>query len=100
MALLFAISGPYTPEQGHDWLLLLFVALIGLQSSSRLLFIVWNFNEDLHGGFQVAARRIGLLESLRTAVVSLAALILLFKAPHCYSAYCLPPMGVLEGLLT
>eukprot|EP00931_Biecheleriopsis_adriatica_P061877 TRINITY_DN3722_c0_g1_i1.p1 TRINITY_DN3722_c0_g1~~TRINITY_DN3722_c0_g1_i1.p1 ORF type:complete len:3061 (+),score=639.06 TRINITY_DN3722_c0_g1_i1:1306-9183(+) len=101
---------------------MVYLFLCGLQSSSRLLFIVWNFNEDFQGGFQVAAKRIGMLESFRAGVawlavslsyehldflnkqvvlvISLATLIALFKAPHCYSAYVLPSSSFLEGLLS
>ena len=43
-----------------------YVYIIHSISNVRLLFIIWNFNEDFHGGFQVATRRIGVLESLRT----------------------------------
>jgi len=85
-----------------------------------LLFIIWNFNEDFHGGFQVACKRIGVLESLRSMAVmlavilshyeleylyqqgvlliSLTTLVLLFKAPHCYCSYSLPPTGIFEGI--
>jgi len=107
----------------NDWTLASFLALSGVLSSSRMLFIIWNFNEDFHGGFQVGCKRIGVLESLRTAVgmlmmivsmaeleypytqviqlvVSLTTLIMLFKAPHCYCSYSLPPMGWFEGMFT
>lgn len=99
---------------------LTYLGLCGLQSTSRLLFIVWNFNEDFHGGFQVAAKRIGVLESLRSCVgwisvnlsyaglefinrnlvlvVSLGTTVLLFKAPQCYASYVLPSTGILEGM--
>jgi len=122
MNVLFFVLLPALPEDVFQtgWILIMYLFLCGMQSTSRMLFIIWNFNEDFHGGFQVAARRIGVLESLRTAVgwfavtlsyngmdflnhqivlvVSLSALVLLFKAPHCYSTYCLPPSGLLEGL--
>ncbi|CAJ1437222.1 unnamed protein product, partial [Effrenium voratum] len=103
-----------------DFSTLTYLGLCGLQSTSRLLFIVWNFNEDFHGGFQVAAKRIGALESLRSGVgwisvnlsyaglefvsrnvvlvVSLGTTVLLFKAPQCYASYVLPSTGLLEGM--
>jgi len=120
---LFAVLVPSLPESlfANNAAVSSFLALNGVLSASRLLFIIWNFNEDFHGGFQVACKRIGILESLRTAsgmlavilsyggmeylyrqiilVVSLSTLILLFKAPHCYCAYSLPSTGYLEGLL-
>jgi len=103
-----------------SWSALAYLALCGVQSTSRLLFIIWNFNEDFHGGFQVACKRIGLLESLRLGVnwlavtssyahldwinknvvlvVSLFTTVLLFKAPHCYTCYVLPVSGWIEGI--
>uniref|UniRef100_A0A7S2NN61 Uncharacterized protein n=1 Tax=Zooxanthella nutricula TaxID=1333877 RepID=A0A7S2NN61_9DINO len=122
--LLFFMIVPSLPEHAvkSDWVTLAYWASCGVQSTSRLLFIIWNFNEDFHGGFQVACKRIGILESLRTAagmlsvivslggmayvyqqivlIISLTTLILLFKAPQCYCAYSLPPMGWVEGLFT
>jgi len=119
---LFFVLVPSLPGNifHSDWSVLGYLGLCGVQSTSRLLFIIWNFNEDFHGGFQVACKRIGLLESLRVCVswisvflgyadmdyvnkqlvlvVSLAALILLFKAPHCYTAYVLPAAGYVEGI--
>jgi len=99
---------------------LVYLAFCGLQSSSRLLFIIWNFNEDFQGGFQIAAKRIGMLESFRAGIswlsvtlayqghdwinkqamiaISLITLLFLFKAPHCYSAYVLPSSNFLEAL--
>jgi len=124
MNVLFFVLIPALPEDVFQtpWILIMYLGLCGMQSTSRLLFIIWNFNEDFHGGFQVAARRIGLLESLRAGVgwlavtmsyngwdiinrqivliASLTTLVLLFKAPHCYSAYCLPPLGLFEGLFS
>eukprot|EP00449_Zooxanthella_nutricula_P002788 CAMPEP_0198512060 /NCGR_PEP_ID=MMETSP1462-20131121/15198_1 /TAXON_ID=1333877 /ORGANISM="Brandtodinium nutriculum, Strain RCC3387" /LENGTH=494 /DNA_ID=CAMNT_0044241455 /DNA_START=10 /DNA_END=1490 /DNA_ORIENTATION=- len=120
---LFSVLVPSLPDQLlTDWTILSFLAMSGVLSASRLLFIIWNFNEDFHGGFQVACKRIGILESLRTAagmlsvivslggmayvyqqivlIISLTTLILLFKAPQCYCAYSLPPMGWVEGLFT
>eukprot|EP00913_Durusdinium_trenchii_P021562 g20263.t1 len=77
-------------------------------------------DDDFHGGFQVAAKRIGALESLRCGVgwvavnlsyaglefinrnvvlvVSLGTTVLLFKAPQCYASYVLPSTGLLEGM--
>lgn len=97
-----------------------YLFICGVQSASRLLFIIWNFNEDFQGGFQIAAKRIGMLESFRAGVawlsvtcsyqgwdminkqavlfISLVTLLLLFKAPHCYSAYVLPSSNFLEAL--
>jgi len=120
--ILFFVLIPELPDNffDSDFLTLVYLGLTGVQSTSRLLFIVWNFNEDFHGGFQVAARRIGVLESLRSGVgwiavtlsyaelevinkqlvliVSLGCLVCLFKAPHCYSSYVLPVTGYLEGM--
>jgi hypothetical protein len=36
-----------------------FLAFNGVLSASWQLFIVWDFNEDFHGGFQAACKRIG-----------------------------------------
>eukprot|EP00931_Biecheleriopsis_adriatica_P028266 TRINITY_DN1687_c0_g2_i5.p1 TRINITY_DN1687_c0_g2~~TRINITY_DN1687_c0_g2_i5.p1 ORF type:complete len:3114 (-),score=646.00 TRINITY_DN1687_c0_g2_i5:69-8834(-) len=120
--ILFFVLVPSLPGDffESDFSTLTYLGLCGVQSTSRLLFIVWNFNEDFHGGFQVAARRIGVLESLRSGVgwiavtlsyagldfinkqlvlvVSLSTLVFLFKAPVCYASYTLPPTGLLEGL--
>eukprot|EP00442_Polarella_glacialis_P024641 CAMPEP_0115122638 /NCGR_PEP_ID=MMETSP0227-20121206/46955_1 /TAXON_ID=89957 /ORGANISM="Polarella glacialis, Strain CCMP 1383" /LENGTH=3177 /DNA_ID=CAMNT_0002524635 /DNA_START=126 /DNA_END=9659 /DNA_ORIENTATION=+ len=120
--ILFFVLVPSLPGDFFqtDFASLTYLGLCGVQSTSRLLFIVWNFNEDFHGGFQVAARRIGVLESLRSGVawlavtlsyagldyinkqlvlvVSLSTLVLLFKAPHCYASYVLPATGTLEGM--
>lgn len=41
---------------------------LGFLNSSRLLFLIWNFSEDFKGGFQVAARRVAIVESFRSAV--------------------------------
>ncbi|CAE8624625.1 unnamed protein product [Polarella glacialis] len=124
MNILFFAVLPSLPETVFDstWSVMAYIGLCGLQSSSRLLFLVWNFNEDFRGGFQVGsvAKRIGILESVRAGVgwlaesfsyqgldvmnqhivllLSLASLILLFKAPNCYSAYVLPPSGFVAGL--
>jgi len=119
---LFFVLVPSLPRGAFhtDWTAVFYWSLSGLQSASRMLFIIWNFNEDFHGGFQVACKRIGVLESLRTAVgmlsvimnyagieflhrqgvlvISLATAVALFKAPHCYCAYSLPSTGVLDGL--
>jgi len=90
----------------------------GVLASARLLFLIWNFNEDFHGGFQVGARRVAIVESLRTAVAhgltafrfwvqagstttqvrqnwtfvygSLVLTILVMLAPSCYSSFVLP----------
>eukprot|EP00933_Yihiella_yeosuensis_P051203 TRINITY_DN49073_c0_g1_i1.p1 TRINITY_DN49073_c0_g1~~TRINITY_DN49073_c0_g1_i1.p1 ORF type:complete len:1642 (-),score=335.01 TRINITY_DN49073_c0_g1_i1:196-4806(-) len=120
--ILFFVLVPSLPGDffESDFSTIAYLGLCGVQSTSRLLFIVWNFNEDFHGGFQVAARRIGILESLRSGVawiavtlsyagmdfinkqvvlvVSLTALVLLFKAPHCYASYVLPQTQMLEGM--
>jgi len=122
-SVLFSVLVPSLPSAlfANDITMTAFLALNGMLSASRLLFIIWNFNEDFHGGFQVACKRIGVLESLRTAagmlavilgyggmeyvyrqivlMVSLISLILLFKAPRCYCAYSLPSTGYLEGLV-
>ena len=103
-----------------DGPIMAYLFICGIQSASRLLFIVWNFNEDFQGGFQIAAKRIGMLESLRAGTawlsvtcsyqgwdminkqavlfISLVTLLLLFKAPHCYSAYVLPSSNFWEAL--
>jgi len=123
MNLLFFALLPSLPDGLFDTEgpVMVYLFVCGLQSSSRLLFIIWNFNEDFQGGFQIAAKRIGMLESLRAGfawlavtlsyqnldfinkqivlVISLSTLIALFKAPHCYSAYVLPSSGFFEGLL-
>jgi len=120
--IIFFVLVPSLPGElsESDFSTLTYLALCGLQSTSRLLFIVWNFNEDFHGGFQVAAKRIGVLESLRSGVgwisvnlsyaglefvnrnvvlvVSLGTTVLLFKAPQCYASYVLPSTGMLEGI--
>eukprot|EP00931_Biecheleriopsis_adriatica_P028267 TRINITY_DN1687_c0_g3_i1.p1 TRINITY_DN1687_c0_g3~~TRINITY_DN1687_c0_g3_i1.p1 ORF type:complete len:3167 (-),score=584.59 TRINITY_DN1687_c0_g3_i1:97-8973(-) len=120
--ILFFVLVPMLPGDflDSDLAILTYIGLCGVQSTSRMLFIVWNFNEDFHGGFQVAARRIGVLESLRSGVawlavtlsmsgldyineqlvlvVSLTCLVLLFKAPLCYASYVLPSTGMLEGM--
>jgi len=123
MNVLFFVLVPSLPDSSFtsEWSLCGYIAMCGVQSSSRLLFIIWNFNEDINGGFQVAARRIGLLESLRAGVswltvtlsyskldwlnkqvvlvVSLSTMVLLFKAPRCYAAYVLPAaQRAFEGL--
>lgn len=122
MNMLFFVLVPALPQEFFDSAVvsLTYLGLCGLQSTSRMLFMIWNFNEDFHGGFQVAARRIGVLESLRSGVswiavtlsyagldyinkqvvlvVSLTTLVLLFKAPHCYASYVLPATGLKEGL--
>ena len=119
---LFSVIVPSMPDSlfAHNVTLIILMSLNGVLSASRLLFIVWKFNEDFHGGFQVACKRIGVLESLRTAVgmlavisgyagmeyiyrsivslVSLATLVLLFKAPRCFCADSLPFTRYLEGL--
>jgi hypothetical protein len=124
MNMIFFVLVPSLPTEFFDTEgpVVTYLFLCGLQSSSRLLFIIWNFNEDFQGGFQIAARRIGMLESMRAGlawlsvtlsyegldfinkqvvlVVSMVTLILLFKAPHCYTAYVLPASGLLEGLLS
>lgn len=120
--IVFFVVVPSLPGEffESDFSTLTYLGLCGLQSTSRLLFIVWNFNEDFHGGFQVAAKRIGALESLRCGVgwvavnlsyaglefinrnvvlvVSLGTTVLLFKAPQCYASYVLPSTGLLEGM--
>lgn len=119
---LFSVLVPSLPLGLFDAQVMVaaFLVLNGILSSSKLLFIIWNFNEDFHGGFQVGCRRIGLLESLRSVAtmlsvilsylaldflyrqiilfLSLFILVLLFKAPHCYCSNSLPSTGILEGL--
>jgi len=119
---LFSVLAPSLPEHffDHEGAMVAFLSLNGVLCASRLLFIIWNFNEDFHGGFQVACKRIGVLESLRSVAVmvavilshcgleylyhqgvlliSLTTLVLLFKAPHCYCSYSLPPTGIFEGI--
>jgi len=109
---------PLLPEHLLEakWSILSFAAVSGVQGSSRLLFLIWNFNEELQHGFQVAIWRLGLLEGLRRSVAWLAlmtsyaeslwiykqvlfvvyftALVLLFKAPYCYASYVLPITSV------
>jgi len=122
-SVLFSILAPELPESMfHSEVSVgAFLAFNGLLGASRLLFIVGDSNGDFHGGFQVACKRIGVLESLRTAagmpavilsyagvgyvyvlivlVVSLGTPISLFKAPQYYCAYCSPFIGYFEGLL-
>lgn len=103
-----------------DFSVCTYLRLCGMQSSSRLLFIIWNFNEDFSGGFQVACKRIGILEALRSGVgwlavrfsylgldwinkhivliVSSSSVALLLNAPRCYVSCVLPQTGLLQGL--
>jgi len=83
----------------------------GFLSTSRWLFLIWNFNEDFHGGFQVGTRRVAMIESCRQAVsgllqalgrealgcqsfvlsfIVLLLIIMVLLAPSCYSSYVLP----------
>eukprot|EP00931_Biecheleriopsis_adriatica_P028261 TRINITY_DN1687_c0_g1_i1.p1 TRINITY_DN1687_c0_g1~~TRINITY_DN1687_c0_g1_i1.p1 ORF type:complete len:3142 (-),score=579.43 TRINITY_DN1687_c0_g1_i1:40-9312(-) len=116
----FLLPSMSTRDLQPDWSYFVYLALSGVQSSSKLLFLIWNFNEDFERGFQVAIRRVGLLESLRCSVtwlavslsyagldfinkqvnfaVSFTSLVLLFKAPHCYTSHVLPSTGFREGL--
>eukprot|EP00930_Biecheleria_cincta_P048555 TRINITY_DN3383_c0_g1_i4.p1 TRINITY_DN3383_c0_g1~~TRINITY_DN3383_c0_g1_i4.p1 ORF type:complete len:3154 (-),score=464.15 TRINITY_DN3383_c0_g1_i4:294-9755(-) len=121
--IIFFVLVPSLPKEffeSSEITSLAYLFLCGMQSTSRMLFIIWNFNEDFRGGFQVAARRIGVLESLRSGVawlavtlsyaeldyinrqvvlvVSLGTLVCLFKAPHCYASYVLPSSGWTEGM--
>jgi len=97
----------------------LYLLVSGVQSSSRLLFLIWNFSEN-EAGFQVAIWRLGLLEGLRAGIawlavalsfagmdfinkqvtfaVSFTTLILLFKAPDSYSFNVLPKTGIASVL--
>jgi len=92
-----------------------YLVVSGAQSSSRLLFLIWNFSED-EQGFEVAIWRLGLLEGLRAGLawlavtlslagmdyvnkqavflVSFITLILLCKAPDSYSSRVLPRTGL------
>eukprot|EP00439_Symbiodinium_sp_Y106_P066703 s733_g10.t3 len=65
---------PLLPEHLLEakWSILSFAAVSGVQGSSRLLFLIWNFSEELQHGFQVAIWRLGLLEGLRRSVAWLA----------------------------
>eukprot|EP00435_Cladocopium_sp_Y103_P038432 s915_g10.t1 len=67
---------PLLPDHLHQasWSYLTFVAMSGVQSSSKLLFILWNFNEDAERGFEVAIWRLGVLEALRRSMAYLALL--------------------------
>lgn len=92
-----------------------------------MFFLIWNFNEDFHGGFQVAARRVAMLESLRCMVaklldaweihsrddtltqnwgywsyvlISYFLLFLVALAPSCYSSYVLPSTRFFKELFT
>lgn len=109
---------PLLPDHLHEasWSYLSFVAMSGVQSSSKLLFILWNFNEDTERGFEVAIWRLGILEALRRSmaylallatyagnlwiykqllfVISFTALVLLFKTPYCYATHVLPSTGL------
>jgi hypothetical protein len=121
--IIFFVLVPSLPKEffeSSEITSLAYLFMCGMQSTSRMLFIIWNFNEDFRGGFQVAARRIGVLESLRSGVawlavtlsyaeldyinrqvvlvVSLGTLVCLFKAPHCYASYVLPSTGWTEGM--
>lgn len=120
--IVFFVIVPSLPGNffASDAATVIYLGLCGLQSSSRLLYIIWNFNEDFRGGFQVAAGRIGALESMRTgvawlavslsyagaswvnkgivAVVAIFCSTLLFMAPRCYTSCVLPFTKPLEGL--
>mmetsp|Transcript_103399 Transcript_103399/g.299071 ORF Transcript_103399/g.299071 Transcript_103399/m.299071 type:complete len:1957 (-) Transcript_103399:212-6082(-) len=94
------------------WLVVVFELVCGVLTTSRWLFLIWNFNEDFHGGFQIGTRRVALIESLRsclaglltikvehfpTGIVStmfsaanLLLIIMIMLAPSCYSSYVLP----------
>eukprot|EP00425_Heterocapsa_triquetra_P036815 CAMPEP_0195080476 /NCGR_PEP_ID=MMETSP0448-20130528/22166_1 /TAXON_ID=66468 /ORGANISM="Heterocapsa triquestra, Strain CCMP 448" /LENGTH=1999 /DNA_ID=CAMNT_0040113429 /DNA_START=61 /DNA_END=6060 /DNA_ORIENTATION=+ len=106
----------------------IFSFLGGMLASSRLLFLVWNFSEDFHGGFQVGARRVAVVESCRQALqwtlrsVSLLDLdkevwnvittpfayiyiilvfmltVLIMLAPSCYQTCVLPQTGFMKEL--
>ncbi|CAJ1444683.1 unnamed protein product, partial [Effrenium voratum] len=44
---------PLLPEhQDTNWSYICFAAVSGVQSSSRLLYLIWNFNEEMDHGFQ------------------------------------------------
>ena len=49
-----------------------FWAFNGVLCASCRLIIMWDSNQDYHGGFQVACKRIEFLEILRTAAGTLA----------------------------
>ena len=61
-----------------------FLAFDGVLNPSWLLVIVWDFNEDSHGSFRVACKRIGLLGSLRTATGRLAVILGYASARYIY----------------
>jgi len=111
------INQTFTDVWGY---LVIFVG--GLLAASRLLFLIWNFNEDFHGGFQVGTKRVALVESLRTAVAQciaattlwtrhsepaqnwpfvmavLVLTVLVMLAPSCYSSYVLPTTNFFKQL--
>eukprot|EP00932_Pfiesteria_piscicida_P020047 SRR837773.6867.p1 GENE.SRR837773.6867~~SRR837773.6867.p1 ORF type:complete len:275 (+),score=32.79 SRR837773.6867:110-826(+) len=102
-----------TSSLAEENLFWVFIAVFagGVLTSSRWLFLIWNFSEDFHGGFQVGTRRVALIESSRQAVAGVLAaagehafafesfmlsfivlllIILVLLAPTCYSSYVLP----------
>lgn len=97
MNMLFFVLVPALPQEFFDSAVvsLTYLGLCGLQSTSRMLFIIWNFNEDFHGGFQVAARRIGVLESLRSGVSWIA--VTLSYAGHDSKTPCSPMFYKFSG---
>jgi len=98
--------------KGDPFLVLSFEFISGILSTARWLFLIGNFNEDFHGGFQVATRRVALIEGLRAAVqgmltscywtvpeglsslvfstLILTLIILVMLAPSCYSSFVVP----------
>lgn len=55
---LFSVLVPSLLDEAlNNWTVSGFLVLSGMLSASRLLFIIWNFNEDFHGGFQAGRIR-------------------------------------------
>jgi len=109
--LLFSLS---TSLLGYDYAFVIvgYDFVCGILTASRWLFLIWNFSEDFHGGFQVGTRRVAMIESFRAALagllsvriehgptgiastlfsaVALLLIMLIMLAPQCYSSYVLP----------
>jgi len=105
-------------EEALVWILL-FKVSAGVMAAARWLFLIWNFNEDFHGGFQVGTRRVAIIESCRQILagllkawgesgvglqssllsfVVLLLIILVLLAPACYSSYVLPRTNFMKEL--
>jgi len=117
--LIFSLATVLISAQSVVWIFI-FDFLSGILTTSRWLFLIWNFNEDFHGGFQVGTRRVALIESCRSALagivqatstssqpgvapilfstIILTLIILIMLAPACYSLYVLPATNFMKEL--